>query len=245
MGRYTRDELLTQALDLAMSPPLNTHDRPGDVIDQNAYSIKWLQSALDRVHVKFPFSTDIQDVPIVFSSSSVDVTLLSDSTKYLPTDFILDVKDGVTYTYGGKETRLKRRTFQQWLSIYNDTKNQRVAVPSIYCMIQNRIKIAPVPSTNLSGTLWYYKLPGIIHASEYPNFPDEWTLIEYVHVKALEWNHSVDIGTGQVFLEREVARLKAAGLLNDTEYDQVPIENNQVFVSPGLSRNAWMGDVAR
>ncbi len=246
MPRYTRDEVLSQALDLAQSPPLDRHDRPGDVIDQNAFSIKWLQSGLDRVHRKFPFSTDIQSVDVVISSNTTDVTLLSNSSLYLPTDFILDVKDGIFYTSGTSSIRLKRRTFQYWLSVYNSTLNQKVPVPSCYCVIQNRIKVAPIPLTNISAILWYYALPALIQASQYPSFPDEWTLIEYVHIKAMEWNHSIDIGTGQSFLEKELARLKAAGLLNETEYDVVPIENEQIILNTGLySPDAWLGDIGR
>src|SRR6266571_1549543 len=119
-------------------------------------------------------------------------------------------------------------------------------IPSIYTIIQERIKVAPVVSNNIPGTLWYYKMPSIASASTYIHFPDEWTLIEYVHIKAMEWNRSVDLGTGQMFLEKELARLKAAGLLNETEYDVVPIENNQVLVdTPLVDRNSWMGDIAR
>src|SRR6266702_1394466 len=226
MGRYTRDEILSHALDFLQSPPLDRHDRPGDVIDQNAFSISWLQSALDRCHVKFPFSTD--------------------NTKYLPIDFILDVRDGVVYISNNQSIRLKRKSFQYWLSIYNSTLNNRSPVPSIYTIIQNRIKVAPIVQSNISGTLWYYKLPSIVNSGDYINFPDEWTLIEYVHIKGMEWNHTVDLGTSQMFLEKELARLKAAGLLNETEYDVVPIENNQLLIdTPLVDRNSWMRDIAR
>ncbi len=246
MARYTRDELLSQALDLAQSPPLDRHDRPGDVIDQNAFSIKWLQSGLDRVHRKFPFSTDIQSVDVVISRNSSDITLLSDTTLYLPTDFILDVKDGIFYKSGTNSIRLKRKSFQFWLSVYNSTLNQNTPVPGCYCIVQNRIKVAPVSINNVSATLWYYALPTTLQANQYPIFPDEWTLIEYVHIKAMEWNHSIEIGTGQMFLEKELARLKAAGLLNETEYDVVPIENNQVIVNAAIyDRNSWLGDIGR
>jgi len=246
MGRYTRDELLSHALDLAQSPPLDRHDRPGDVIDQNAYCISWLQSALDRCHVKFPFSADIQDVDITFTSSSTDVVLTSDNTKYLPTDFILDVRDGVVYISNNQRTRLKRKSFQYWLSVYNSTLSSKSSTPSIYTIIQKRIKVAPIVQVNIPGTLWYYKMPTFVSSNTYIDFPDEWTLIEYVHIKCMEWNRSTDLGTAQVFLEKELARLKAAGLLNETEYDVVPIENNQVFVDTSLrDRNSWMGDVVR
>src|SRR6266571_1371582 len=144
MGRYTRDELLSHALDLAQSPPLDRHDRPGDVIDQNAYCISWLQSALDRCHVKFPFSADVQDVDITFINTSTDIILTSDNTKYLPTDFILDVKDGIVCTLNNTKVRLKRKSFQYWLSVYNSFVNTKSLIPSVYTIIQERIKVAPI-----------------------------------------------------------------------------------------------------
>src|SRR6266446_3306877 len=114
-GRYTRDEILIQGIELAQTQAIAAHDMPGDTISLNAYSIKWLQNAMDMFHKRYPFSTDVTSTSITIPAGNTDAYLTSDATKYLPLNFILDVKDGVLASVGGKNIRVYRKSFQTWL----------------------------------------------------------------------------------------------------------------------------------
>src|SRR5207244_1617462 len=141
-----------------------------------------------------------------------------------------------------------RKSFQFWLNIYIAMQNTTVSTLSqggVYTIINGRIKIAPSISSSQAITTWYYALPTLTKANEYPPFPDEWSLIEFVHLKAKEWSIAVDVGTAQMYLQNELSRFKSEGLLNDTEYESIPIENNQVMNDSSLyNRNSWMGNLA-
>jgi len=242
---YTRDEILTQGLDLASSPTVDAHDRPGGVIQENAYSIKWLQNALDMYHKRYPFSTDVTSVAIAMPGGSTDVVLASDSTKYVPTDFMIAVRNGLIVNVAGQLLRVRETSFQYWLNFYNTFINSPAQWPMRYTFINSRLKIAPLLSASQAGTLWYYKQPAKLEADSEPSFPDEWTLIEFVRLKAQEWTRSIDPGTAQMYMQKELGRLRSAGLLHNTEYDSIPIENNQAFTDTMIGNNyAWMGNYA-
>ena len=252
MPRYTRDEIISQGLDLAQSATVDKIDRPGGgTISPNAMSIKWLQNALDMLHRKYPFSGDVQDIPVTIHAGSADLTVVS-TGRYLPLDWMLDVRDGVVINIPQGSTprlsRLKRRGFQYWLNIYNQSLSTTLRQPNAeaaYTVINQRIKVAPLFNADTPATLWYYALPAVVGPDEYPQFPDEWSLIEFVRLKALEWvdRRSEMVGIAQTYLTKELARFKAEGLLNQTEYeDGVPIENNQTFMDRSvIDRNSWMG----
>lgn len=250
MPRYTRDEILIQGLELAASPTVSQHDIAGGVIQENAWCIKWLQNALDMFHRKYPFSSDVQSIAMVLPGSSIDLMLDvqgSNRSMYLPDDWILDVRNGLIVTVSNQSFRLKRQSFQYWLNsslAMQNTNASTLGNGGIYTIINNRIKIAPTVSSSTSITMWYYALPALTEANEYPPFPDEWSLIEFVHLKAKEWTRAIDVGTAQIYLQRELARFKSEGLLNDTEYESIPIENNQVLLDGSqYNRNNWMGTI--
>lgn len=248
MARYTRDEIIAQGLDLAASPTVLQHDMSGGVVNENAWAIKWLQNALDMFHRKFPFSSDIASVAVTIQGNNTDVVLTSDGVSYLPTDFMIDVRNGLVVTINNQTFRLTRKSFQYWLSVYNysgNTSFSSLSQGGLYCIVNNRIKVAPLTTTSQAGTLWYYALPALLTATSTPPFPDEWSLIEFIRLKALEWTRSIDVGTAQMYLQKELARFKANGLLNEAEYDVIPLENNQVLPDGALlNRNAWMGNIA-
>ena len=246
MPRYTRDEIITQGIDLSASPTVIQHDMPGGILQPNAYAIKWLQNALDMFHNKFPFSSDVQSVSITFPTGSNDLYLTSDNTLYLPTDYIIDVKNGILANYNNNDFRLKKIAFQEWLN-YNlgNQNNTNASRPIYYTKINNRFKFTPQITTALSGTLWYFAMPALIEPNDYPPFPDEYTLIEFIRIKSLEWTRSIEVGTAQAYMNKELARFRAEGLIDNAEYDVAPLENNQVLLDGSLgNRNAWMGNTA-
>jgi len=244
-SRYTRDEIISQGIELSASATIIQHDLGGGLVSPNAYSIKWLQNALDMFHKRYPFSSDVQSVALTIPMNSYDAYLTSDSNKYRPTDYMIDVRDGIVCNIRNQSYRLKRLSFQYWLN--NTVRNtlQTTTQPTIYCTVNNRFKVAPLLTQAQAATLWYYALPTLLDANDIPNFPDEWVLIEFVRLKALEWTRSIEPGTAQVYMTKELARLRSTGLLDDTEYEVIPLENNQVIPDGALvNRNAWMGNYA-
>lgn len=245
MPRYTRDEIITQGIDLSASPTVIQHDMPGGILQPNAYAIKWLQNALDMFHNKFPFSSDVQSVDITFPVGSNDLYLTSDNTLYLPNDYILDVRNGILVEYNNNSFRLNRVGFQEWLNYNLLNQNSPRARPTYYTKINNRFKFTPQVSTALSGTLWYFAMPALLEPNDYPSFPDEYTLIEFIRIKSLEWTRSIEVGTATMYMNKELARFRAEGLLDNAEYDVAQLENNQVILDGSLvNRNAWMGPTA-
>ncbi len=245
--RYVRDEIISQGLDLASSPTVSQHDMPGGVVQPNAYAIKWLQNALDMFHRQYPFASDIVTATMTIPVNADDIYVTSlGSTGYLPTDFILDMRNGLFVSIGGRNKQIFRKSFQYWLPQAQSMQNTPQQSPSIYAIANNRIKIAPRVSTALSGTLYYYQLATALGPNDACNFPDEWTLIEFIRLKALEWTRAIEPGTAQNYFSKQLAGLRSSGLLNEPEYeDGIPIENNQSFTEGmNVNRNTWMGSIA-
>jgi hypothetical protein len=243
MPRYTRDEIIIQGIELSASPTVIQHDIPGGILQPNAYAIKWLQNALDMFHNKFPFSGDVQSTSITLPVGSHDIYLTGSPSVYLPTDYILDIRNGIIINYNNQLFRLKRVSFQDYLSADLSNQNITNAVrPSCYTKINERFKFTPLITSALTGTLWYFAMPALLDYNDYPAFPDEQTLIEFIRLKALEWTRSIEVGTAVAYMNKELARFRADGLLDDAEYDVAPLENNQVIQDGQLfNRNNWMG----
>jgi hypothetical protein len=254
-SRYSRDEILLQALDLAHAPTVTTHDIVGNTIQPQAWSIKWLQSALDFLHRMYPFSSGIAEVDLMIPANT-DYALLATppidlrASLYLPSDFILDVRNGIFVTPSNSSVQynLGRVDYQRWLGAKLAYQNGVSPNPVCYSIAQKRYKILPAPSETLQATAHYFALPPEPGPEDDVEFPDEFTLIEYVKLKAQEWSRSRDVppGTAQKYLIFQLANLRASGLLNEAEYDGgIPLENNQAIPENNLlTRNAWMGQYA-
>lgn len=241
-SRYTRDEILAQGLELCSSPTLIQHDIPNGIVQQNAYCIKWLQNALDMFYRKYPFSSTISTVALSLAAGQNYLTLTSDITKYLPDNFIIDVRNGILVSYNGQFYRLKRLSFQYLLNYQLSTQNATVSQTFCYSIVSGRILISPIVNVPMSLSMYYYALPTELQPQDHVDFPDEWCLIEFIRLKGLEWTRSIDVGTAEKYLQNALGDLRAAGLIHDSEYDTIPIENNQVYIDSNiLQRNSWMG----
>lgn len=244
MSRYSRDEILIQGLELAHSAPVIQHDMPGNIIQPNAWSIKWLQSALDMFHRVYPFAGDVTSVAITLNAHNVDANLTSDISLYLPIDFIVDVRNGIEAPYGNTTYRLRKINSQLWLDYkiaYQTASGPRALC---YAITNKRIKILPLLDTAQLATLYYYALAPEPGPEDAVDFPDEFTLIEYIRLRALEWGRSQGIppGTGQEYLKKQLAMLRSSGLLQDSEYTFGQLENKQTISESMLRhRNSWMG----
>ena len=241
-ARYTRDEILSRALDLVNSSTLSNHDRPGGVISSNAYAIQWLQDGLDKYHTQYPFSGDLTDVGVSFTPNQRYLTITSTGLA-IPTDFSVDARNGLYLYDGAGYRRLFRKSFQDWLPTYTQSLGRVAQFPSVYCKFQGKINVAPVFSGTYTGTLWYFSRPPVLTASDFPAFPDETVLIEYVRIKGLEWTKQYPPGTCEAYFMKALGRLKMAGLLDEPEYDVFPIEQSLMtdYNVPGVF--SWLGQI--
>lgn len=224
-SRLTRNQILQHSLDMADSAVLDNHDRPGQgPIIQQAYSLRWLQDALDYFSHIFPWAYDLKEVELTVSSASVA----------LPVDFIIDMKDGVAID--GK--RVWRRSAQELFDLKIQGKSGK---PCIYNIQPPNIKFAPTPDTTYIATLAYYALPDIIGSCEYPLFPSDWILIEYVRLRALEFLRVLPPGSAMTYAKQMVVELQKSGFANEPEYTSVPLDPYNFSPGGSYDRNGWMG----
>lgn len=239
MNRYTRDEVLHTALDMADIATLNVHERPNGVIMPQAYSINWLQNLLDMFHNRYPFAGEVTKATMCVQAHQEDLLFQSEPgvfPAYLPDDFAIDVTDGLIASYGqGTFYRIKKLSFQPWLRVQTYYRSQQTSQPRVlyYTIISDIIKIVPTIDTSQQVDLWYYRLPPVLQAQDRPRYPDDWTLIEYVRLRALEWvrHPGVPPGTAKAYAEAELSADRQAGLLQKSEEDQLPLA--QYSDSPG------------
>lgn len=248
-NRYTRDELLLIALNMAQLDNLTVHEAPDGVIQQNAFSIQWLQDILDFWYHIMPFSATVKDIPITCTANSDTITL--------PADFILDVRNGLeVQTVPGnvnsyeKKWRLSLQQFRAKRLGYQNSSG--VQFPEYYCVVGDdgntvtqyqTMRVTPTPNIATQCVLWYYGLPNKLEANQRPKFPDDYACIEYIRLRALEWAGINTAGTAQKFCTQIVSKYKASGLLNEPEDDVIPMDE-KVYRGRGR-RNiySWMGDV--
>jgi hypothetical protein len=237
MNRYTRDEVLHTALDMADVATLEVHDRPDGVILPKAHSIKWLQNMLDMFYNRYPFAGEVVKAAMLVQAHQEDVLLATPPevipgeiapSLYLPHDFAIDVTDGLIIPYGESTFyRVKKIAFQPWLRVQTFYRSAQAPQARVlyYTIINNRIKTVPLIAQSVLADLWYYRLPPVLEANDIPRFPDDWTLIEYVRLRAMEWvrHPAVPIGTAKAYAEAELSADRQAGLLQRSEEDQLPL----------------------
>lgn len=225
MNRLTRDEILHQGLDLADLPTLDEHDRPGgrgSTIAATAHSIAWLQSALDLVHRTFPWSGLV---------TSTTLTVAPSGSATLPTNFLEDFRDGVTL--GSPYRRLRRVSMPDLLAADPEAVGDLVA----YVVTPPTLRVWRRPIVTTPLTLWYYALPPPLTANTIPQFPDDLTLVEYIHLRAKEWVGAVPPGSALAYLTRLCAALQKSGKGPQAEARSIPLDPGVFRSSPG--RDAW------
>jgi len=238
-NRYTRDQLIIKAITMSQAGNVERHDCPDGVVLPDAYSIGWMQDILDWWYHMFPFSSTVTKVSLNCTANSDSITL--------PSDFILDVRNGyhVQRTPGDnlsfqKVFRIPLQKFINRQLYYQGASN--IKFPSYY-NIQGRImKIVPTPIISTVGQLWYYKLPTVLGTDDIPDFPNDYVIVEYLRIRALEFVRVHDPGTAQKFCDKIVGSMKAAGLMNEPEDDEIPFDDLVNRPSPGhLNTYSWMG----
>jgi len=216
INRLNRDQILQRALNLADSPTLDLKDRPGGLIQVNALSITWLQEALDRFHKKFPFAADIKAVPLNIAAL--------DNTFALPSDYILDYKDGVLLA--DDAGRLRRRTLSYILNkTQGTTASPHKSVPKIYAPRGGTLisDFYPRADKAYTATFYYYALPAVLTGTVVPSFPDDAILVEYVWIKAREWHRELPPGSAIGFANTQITDLQKSGIGIEPEEDEIPL----------------------
>ena len=262
MNRYTRDEDLQIALDMADIATLNARDRPNGVILPNALCVKWLQNLLDMFHQRYPFASDVVPIAMRINSNQEDLVLLQDpnidpttglpvnlppQSIYLPADFSIEVTNGIVAQYRqGQFYRVRKRSFQEWLEIHTWYRSQPASQPRIlaYTVLEDRVKITPMQEEPQPVQMWYYRVPPLLHAAEKPAYPGDWTLIEYVRLRALEWarHPTVIPGAAQAYAEDQLSADRQAGLLQKAEFDQLKLGGfNELYQHEAQNVWGWMG----
>ena len=247
-NRYTRDELIKIALNMAQLPNLERHDMPDGVVLPDAFSIQWLQDILDFWYHMVPFSAAVDKVTLNATAGS--------DTIVLPSNFVLDVRNGyLTRTDPTDILSLRRRIrtpLQKFITRQLQyQRSESVNFPYFYCVqgiapvtSRQTMKITPTPTVSTIGQLWYYKLPAPLDSNDIPHFPNDYVCLEYIRIRSLEWARVYDPGTAQKFCDKIVAGMKAAGLMNEPEDDEIPFDE-EVYIRQqqvgGYTTYAWMG----
>ncbi len=226
MNRLTRDQILIRALDLADSAVLDQHDRPAGTILSNAFTVGWLQEALDYFAKKFPFSVDIQSTPVTIAANAAILAL--------PGDFVLDYKDGLVLD--NDQGRLKRRGLSYLLNLSLSSPSQ----PRFYAIRGTTLEVRPKADKAYTATLWYYSLPAVLSGASVPLFPDDSVLTDYMWIKCQEYHRVVQAGTARAYADKFIKELQTAGIGNEAEEDQLEIDQNFAGERP-VSSTDWMG----
>lgn len=262
-NRLTRDQILNQALDLMDSPTLDQHDRPNaPTIDAGAFSISWLQNALDRFHQVFPWAGLVKAVPITLAQGNPAIAL--------PSDFLLDVRDGIVIpqpqnplSNSGLPLRLFRTSLQKFMDFQalspsapglpagsggggGGTPRRYMVMPGAVVDINTGLPMTgialwPTPNQDYSASLWYYSLPQTLNPTDVPNFPSDEVLVDTVRVRGLEWSRAVPLGTYRKYVNEMIAELRKSGLGQEPESYEIPFDPIQ-FRRGQDSAFAWMGD---
>ncbi len=247
-NRYARDELIKIALQMVQLPNLEVHDMPNGVVQPNAFAIQWLQDILDFWYHMVPFSATVKSTALNCVANQNYVTL--------PSDFILDVRNGFVVERIPGNAASKRRVIrvplQKFINrrlLYQTSTN--VDYPNFYCIQGDddnvstqfqRMQITPTPSISTNGELWYYALPATLESNQKPKFPNDYVCAEYIRIRALEWARVYEPGTAHKFCEKVIAGMKSAGLMNEPEDDEIPFDDLTFRRGyEGGTAYAWMG----
>ena len=215
---------------MADSSVLEEHDYPGGVVASNAFGIEWLQEALDYFHHRFPWAGIVANTTLTLSTQKVA----------FPTDFVLDVRDGLTIsTANGGSGRLRRRSLQDVIGLSIEAQT---GTPLIYGVQDPNLFLYPTPDKSYTATLWYYKLPVVMTATTKPNFPDDWTLIEYIRLRALEWIRVLPPGVALEYAKKACGDLLKTGMGREPEHSDLQLDSRYFGHTGRRDAWSWMGD---
>lgn len=249
MATLQRDQILNTALDLVGAPSLNTNDRPSSTIlntsqadgRPTALTVGWLRDILNVFAERYPWAQYIKTATITIAGGTATFTAL-------PSDFILDVRDGIYLPAQGATAaiRLMRTSWQKMIDrqVYivgpGAPKRYTILNPGSTGITPN-VQIWPTPDVNYTATLAYYSRPSVLNPTDVPAFPSDEVLIEYIRIKGLEWVRAVELGSAQKYAEARLADVRKAGLGFEPEDDTIPFDRNQFLLAGDPNSWSWLG----
>lgn len=219
MNRLSRDQICLRALDLADVPSLDTNDRPSGTLVGGAFTAEWLQEGIDWFYQQVPMAGLFTNIPVTYTQSG-QITI--------PSDFLVDLRDGMVIT-DDPRWRLVRVSAQEYVqrSILG-TASTAPSQPAYYFVqpplifFFNRSGINPDKS--YAGKLYYFQLPAALQGATIPNFPSDLVLVDYVRLKCQEFVRAIPAGSALDYAERHVGKIRKAGLFNEPENDEFPLD---------------------
>lgn len=251
-NRNTRDELIKTALNMVTLPNLEVHDMPDGVVQQDAFMIDWLQEIIDYWHHMVPFSATVTHQ--TFNCIAHFDTLI------LPDDFIVDVRHGFMVQTKVNDPRSFRRIIRydlpRFIRYWEFTQGAKdIPHPLAYCIVgddgdpvlqRQTMMIAPTPTIDTQGMLWYYRLPARLAANQRPKMNhSDYICSEYLRHRALEWAGINQPGSAFLFAQKVVGAMRSAGLLNEPEDSAIPFDPlvNVGKTMSHLQPYSWMGPI--
>lgn len=216
MNRLQRDQIINRALDLADSSVLDAKDRPSSpTIVAGALSVEWLQEAIDLFAKRFPFSLNLTTSALTIAENDTTITV--------PSDFVLDYKNGIVLA--DDLGRLLRKSLNFILNQLVGTTTSPVrGTPAFYAVKGSTIQFTPKADKAFTATLHYYQLPSALTTAEVPFFPDDYILVHYVWIKAQEWHRVVPIGAALQYAEDRIKDLQKAGIGGEAEPTTIELD---------------------
>jgi len=221
----SRDAILIQALDMADLPELNQHDRPAGTIASTAFSINWLQRAVDEVLAEFPWGGQVTTAALTITGAN--------TANAAPADMLKEVREGVQLqiTSNSVKTLIKRNLQDiirfQAKSNVNGT-NPPTGQPVFYCFTNRILRLDKVPDQTYTGTLWYYQYQAALTTSTVPLIPSDHALVEFVFLRALEYGRKIPPGSAMKMLrEVEIPAIRTSDLGQEPESDHIELDRTQ------------------
>lgn len=221
----TRDQILIQALDMADLPELNQHDRPAGTIDAAAFTINWLQRAVDEVLAEFPWGGQVADTPLTLTGAN--------TLNVAPTDMLKEVREGVQLQITSNSVKsLIKRNFQDIIRFQakNNVSGSTppTGQPVFYCFTGRTLRIDKVPDQNYTGTLWFYQRQAALSGSTVPLIPSDHALVDFVFHRALEYGRKIPPGYAmKVLREVEIPAIRTSDLGQEPESDHIELDRTQ------------------
>lgn len=239
-NRLSRDDILLEALQIAEVPGLNQLDVSNGnpytgTINSTAITIGWIQQAVDMFHMKFPWAGIVTSTAVTFTTGTPTIAL--------PSDFILDLRDGLLITHSSFTRRVRRRGLQNIISY---SLNRNAGRPLLYCIQGTNLLFTPTPDQGYTGTFWYYQRPAALSGATVPVFPSDLVLIEFVRIRCLEWTRALPPGAALQYSELQIRELRKSGLGHEPESDEIPLDGNVFLPGAGGSQTSpwsWLGEV--
>ena len=196
----------------------------------------WLQDMVWWFQAEFPWAQ--------LATTATGAMVAGTATITPPSDFILDLKDGLLVTVNSVQRRMQRVGLQNLISY--SLSHTTSAAPMVYAVQGATIRMSPTPDQAYTYTLWYYQRQAALTGAAVPTFPSDLVLVEYIRIKALEWIRAVPPGAALGYANSRVTEMRKSGLGYEAESDTIPLDTRSFIPgagSRGENSTGWMGTI--